>query len=195
MVVDTELGIKESGVFCPILERNTIIPASRTKTFYTSRDNQEMIDIRVLQGESRIADNNLELGILSLNVPKAKAGVESVEVTYTYDINSILEVEVKVNSTGVKKRQIIKGQYIEMTDEEIDARFKELAYLKVLPRDWEENKLIMLKAERIYAELLGQDREFVGISIDKFRAVLDTQDKDKINEERKKLENVLSQYE
>ena len=53
----------------------------------------------------------------------------------------------------------------------------------------------MLKAERIYAELLGQDREFVGISIDKFRAVLDTQDKDKINEERKKLENVLSQYE
>ncbi len=195
VVVDTELGIKESGVFCPILERNTIIPASRTKTFYTSRDNQEMIDIRVLQGESRIADNNLELGILSLNVPKAKAGVESVEVTYTYDINSILEVEVKVNSTGVKKRQIIKGQYIEMTDEEIDARFKELAYLKVLPRDWEENKLIMLKAERIYAELLGQDREFVGISIDKFRAVLDTQDKDKINEERKKLENVLSQYE
>ncbi len=195
VVVDTELGFKESGVFCPILERNTIIPASRTKTFYTSRDNQDAIDIRVLQGESRIADNNLELGILSLSVPKAKAGVESVEVTYTYDINSILEVEVKVNSTGVKKRQIIKGQYIEMTDEEIDARFKELAYLKVLPRDWEENKLIMLKSERIYAELLGQDREFVGMSIDKFRAALDTQDRDKIEEERKKLENVLSNYE
>lgn len=195
VVVDTELGFKESGVFCPILERNTVIPASRTKTFYTSRDNQDAIDIRVLQGESRIADNNLELGILSLSVPKAKAGVESVEVTYTYDINSILEVEVKVNSTGVKKRQIIKGQYIEMTDEEIDARFKELAYLKVLPRDWEENKLIMLKSERIYAELLGQDREFVGMSIDKFRAALDSQDRDKIEEERKKLENVLSNYE
>lgn len=195
VVVDTELGIKESGVFCPILERNTIIPASRTKTFYTSRDYQDKIDIRVLQGESRIADNNLELGILTLDVPKAKAGKESVEVTYTYDINSILEVEVKVNSTGLKKRQIIKGQYTEMTDEEIDARFKELAYLKISPREWEENKLVMLKAERIYAELLGQDREYVGMNIDKFLAVMNSQDKEKIDEERKKLEKTLEPYE
>ena len=90
VVVDTDMGFKEGGHYCPILERNTIIPASRTKTFYTVRDNQDKIEIRVLQGESRMADFNLELGTLEVDVPKAKAGKESVDVTYTYDINSIL---------------------------------------------------------------------------------------------------------
>ena len=43
-----------------------------------------------------------------MEVPLALAGEESIDVTYTYDINSILEVEVKVNSTGNKVKQIIK---------------------------------------------------------------------------------------
>lgn len=194
VVVDTDMGFKEGGHYCPILERNTIIPASRTKTFYTVRDNQDKIEIRVLQGESRMADFNLELGTLEVDVPKAKAGKESVDVTYTYDINSILEVVVKVNSTGVSKKQIIKGQYTEMTDEEIEARFQELSYLKISPREWEENKLIMLKAERLYEELLGQDRQALELEINKFEGAMETQDKDVIDKARERLEKALDTF-
>lgn len=194
VVVDTDMGFKEGGHYCPILERNTIIPASRTKTFYTVRDNQDKIEIRVLQGESRMADFNLELGTLEVDVPKAKAGKESVDVTYTYDINSILEVVVKVNSTGVSKKQIIKGQYTEMTDEEIEARFRELSYLKISPREWEENKLIMLKAERLYEELLGQDRQALELEINKFEGAMATQDKDVIDKARERLEKALGTF-
>ena len=43
-------------------------------------------------------------------VPPKKAGEESIDVTYTYDINSILEVKVKVNSTGVTKKMIIQKE-------------------------------------------------------------------------------------
>jgi molecular chaperone HscC len=87
--VAVDLGERhmEGGHFCPILERNTIIPASRTERFYTVRDNQTRIVVDVLQGESRIAKNNLLLGTLEIQVPKAKAGQEAVDVTYTYDIN------------------------------------------------------------------------------------------------------------
>lgn len=194
VVVDTDMGFKEGGHYCPILERNTIIPASRTKTFYTVRDNQDKIEIRVLQGESRMADFNLELGTLEVDVPKAKAGKESVDVTYTYDINSILEVVVKVNSTGISKKQIIKGQYTEMTDEEIEARFQELSYLKISPREWEENKLIMLKAERLYEELLGQDRQALELEINKFEGAMATQDKDVIDKARERLEKALDTF-
>ena len=194
VVVDTDMGFKEGGHYCPILERNTIIPASRTKTFYTVRDNQDKIEIRVLQGESRMADFNLELGTLEVDVPKAKAGKESVDVTYTYDINSILEVVVKVNSTGVSKKQIIKGQYTEMTDEEIEARFREVSYLKISPREWEENKLIMLKAERLYEELLGQDRQALELEINKFEGAMATQDKDVIDKARERLEKALDTF-
>lgn len=143
-------GQLEAGHFCPIIERNTVIPASRTERFYTLHDDQTKITIQILQGESRFSENNLLLGELNISVPKNKAGEEAVDVTYTYDINSILEVEVKVISTGETKRQIIKGQENEMTDEEIEERMKELAYLKIHPRDQEENKLLLLQIGRAH---------------------------------------------
>lgn len=195
VVVELGNGFKESGHYCPIIERNTIIPASRTDRFYTINDNQTKITIRVLQGESRMADNNLELGVLDIDVPKGKAGQESVDVTYTYDINSILEVEAKVISTGEKFRKIIKGQYTEMTDEEIEERFKELAYLKIPPREQEENRLLLLRAERLYEEALGQDREVLESEVRKFELALKTQDKRIIEKERNRLKEYLDGWE
>jgi len=119
VVREWEKGYFENGVFCPIIERNTIIPASRTERLYTVRDDQTKIRVNVLQGESRFARNNLSLGELNIEVPSAAAGEEAVDVTYTYDINSILEVEVKVVSTGKKEKQVFGGKNADMTPEEM----------------------------------------------------------------------------
>ncbi len=140
VVVEYEEGKFEDGRFCPIIERNTGIPASHTERLYTVRDNQDKVRVRVLQGESRFARNNLFLGELNIDVPKGPKGSEAVDVTYTYDINSLLEVEVKVVSTGLTQKMIIKGQDNQMTDEEIQKRMEELSYLKIQPRDLEENR-------------------------------------------------------
>ena len=139
----------EDGVFCPIIDRNTVIPASRTERLYTVRDNQNKIRVNVLQGESRFAANNLSLGELLIEIPPAKAGEESVDVTYTYDINAILEVEVKVVSTGKVQKKMFLGRDVDMTQEEIEERFKTLSYLKIHPRDREENKYLLLRGERV----------------------------------------------
>ena len=72
--VRLEDGRIDEGHFCPIIERNTVIPASRTERFYTMHDDQERVRICVLQGESRYAENNLLLGELDIEVPKNKAG-------------------------------------------------------------------------------------------------------------------------
>ena len=37
------------------------------------------------------------------------------------------------------KRQVFKGSDVDMTDEEIKERFETLSYLKIHPRDREEN--------------------------------------------------------
>ena len=140
----------ENGVFCPIIERNTVIPASRTERLYTVRDNQNKIRVNVLQGESRFAANNLSLGELLIDIPAAKAGEESVDVTYTYDINSLLEVEVKVVSNQKIMKKVFFGRDVDMTPEEIEERLKTLSYLKIHPRDREENKYLLLRGERVY---------------------------------------------
>ncbi len=193
VVVDLGHGIKESGHFCPIIERNTVIPASRTERFYTAHDNQDKICIRVLQGESRFAENNLYLGELELDVPEAPAGKESVDVTYTYDINSILEVEATVISTGETRKVIIKGSENHMSDAQIAQRMEELSYLKIQPRDREENKLVLLQAERTYEELLGDERRMLEYQIQRFEEALKSGDRDRIREEREILKEKLDE--
>ena len=185
----------ENGVFCPIIDRNTVIPASRTERLYTVRDNQDKIRINVLQGESRFAANNLSLGEFLIDIPPAKAGEESVDVTYTYDINSILEVEVKVTSTEQVMKKVFLGRDVDMTPEEIEERLKTLSYLKIHPRDREENKYLLLRGERVYEESLGDDRLFVERAIRKFEKALDTYDQGLIEEAKDEFKRFLEMME
>ena len=193
VVVEYEEGRFEDGRFCPIIERNTVIPASHTERLYTVRDNQDKVRVRVLQGESRFARNNLYLGELEIDIPKGPKGQEAVDVTYTYDINSLLEVEVTVVSTGQKQKLIIKGQENQMTEEEIAKRMEELAYLKIQPRDFEENRLVLLRAERMYEEALGDRRKKLDRYITAFEAALKRGGHDEIEAAREELNEILEE--
>lgn len=184
-------GKYEDGYFCPIIERNTVIPASRTERVYTVHDDQTELCINILQGEHRFAKFNVLLGKMLIEIPKNKAGEEAIDITYTYDINSILEVEAVVVSTKKVHSQIIKGQTIDMDDEAIAARLKELAYLKIPPREQEANKLIITKAERLYSESTGEIRRRIEHELLKFDIALNSQNKSKIDVARNKLEEVV----
>lgn len=193
--VERAYGMYEAGHFLPIIERNTVIPASRTERLYTLHDNQETIRIRVLQGESRFAVNNLYLGSLEISIPKNKAGAEAVDVTYTYDINSLLEVEAKVVSTGEVKKQIIKGKENDMTPKQIEESMEELSYLKIPPREQEENRLLLLKGERIYEESTGNERILLDMWLRAFEDALNTQDAGVIEDARRELKDRLRSLE
>lgn len=195
VVREWEKGHFERGVFCPIIERNTVIPASRTERLYTAHDNQTEIRINVLQGESRFAMNNLSLGELKIDVPSAKAGEEAVDVTYTYDINSILEVEVKVVSTQKKAKQVFCGRAVDMTEEEIKERFETLSYLKIHPRDREENKYLLLRGERMYEESLGEKREYIRSALHKYEKALDSYNPGIIEEAKAEFKEFLKELE
>ena len=194
VVVDLGLNWIEKGHFCPIIERNTTIPVSRTERLYTVYDNQEKIRVNILQGESRYAANNISLGEINVSVPKAKKGEEAIDVTYTYDVNSILEVVVKVISTEKTVKKLIKGQNTDMTDEEIKRCFEELSYLKIAPRDREENKLLLLRGERLYEEALSRDRQIIDYEIHKFEYALKSQERDEIEAARSKFKKFLDEY-
>ena len=130
-----------------------------------------------------------------MEVPKAPKGEEGVEVTYTYDINSLLEIEVKVLSTGLSKKMVIKGEYNTMTEEEIEARMEELSYLKIQLKDQEENKLAMLRAERIYEETTGERRQRLGLALRRFEEALRGGDRTRADIERKALYQLMGEEE
>lgn len=195
VVREWEEGRYENGVFCPIIDRNTVIPTSRTERLYTVRDNQTKIRVNVLQGESRFAANNLSLGELMIDIPSGRAGEEAVDVTYTYDMNSILEVEVKVVSTQKVIKQVFRGREIDMTEEEIRERFETLSYLKIHPRDREENKYLLLRGERIYEESLGDKRQYIESALHKFEQALNTYDTGIIEKAKEEFKDFLEELE
>ena len=148
----------------------------------------------MLQGESRFASNNVLLGEIRIKVPKAEAGKEAVDVTYTYDVNSILEVEIKVVSTGEITKQIIKTNATDMTEEEIRERMEALSYLKIHPRDKEENKLLLLRGERLYEESIGKERIQIEYALREFEKALDTREDSTIEGARRDFKEFLEEF-
>lgn len=186
---------EEGGHYLPIIERNTVIPVSRTQTVCTAHDNQTRVNVKVLQGESRMAYNNLLLGEISVPVPAAPKGKESVDITYTYDVNALLEVEIYVHSTKVRRKIIIQNEQNRMTAEEAEERMARLQYLKQNPREDEANKLQLLRGERLYEESTGDDRRIIADAMMEFERILSKQDRTEIERARKKLEKTLNQIE
>lgn len=188
-------GYYEPGHFYPIIERNTIIPVSRVERLYTVHDNQKKLSVEILQGESRLAKDNIYLGELEVAIPAASAGEEAIDVRYTYDINGILEVEVTVVSTSLKKRMVIEKNPGYMSEQEIEERLKELSYMKIHPRDKEENKLLLAKGERLYEESIGDVRTAIARAIEEFETILDRQDEKEIENMAKQLQEMFKDIE
>ena len=186
---------EERGHYLPIIERNTVIPVSRKQTVYTAYDNQKFVTVKVLQGESRNADNNLLLGEISIDVPEGPKGREAIEITYTYDVNSLLEVEVLVVSTGQQKKAIIQNQENKLSMEEAQKRLDRLQYLKQNPREDEENTLALLRANRLYEETLGPDQERISDAIDEFNRTMNGSSRLEIENCRRRLIQLLDEIE
>lgn len=184
----------ESGHYLPIIERNTTIPVSRTQTVYTAHDNQNRVNVKVLQGESRMAYHNLLLGEISVPVPVGPKGQEAVDITYTYDVNALLEVEVHVHSTGVRRTIIIQNEQNRISEEEAAARLEKLQHLKQNPRDEEANRLQLLRGERLYEEL-PHKRAVIDRALMEFERVLSQQDRTRIELARKQLTKTLDTIE
>ena len=180
-------GRRIGSLFLPIIERNTVIPASRTKDITTIEDDQTRINVSVYQGEARLIKDNIFLGKLTVKIPPGPEGKESVAVRFTYDTNGLLEVETTVESTGRKEILVIEGNPGVLTSAEIKERLTALAKLKVHPRDQAENAAVVARAERLYEERLGEARQAIGQWLAEFLAQLEAQDPQEIERARSAL--------
>ncbi|KAG9095677.1 ATPase with role in protein import into the ER [Ceratobasidium sp. UAMH 11750] len=96
------LGVKTSGgVSSQLILRNTPIPVRKSEIFSTATNNQRTVLIQVLQGDSRLAKNNVVLGTFKLTgIPPAARGVPQIEVIFEVDANGILTVIAHDKDSG-----------------------------------------------------------------------------------------------
>ncbi len=168
-------GSVRNGIFAPIIERNTTIPASRVRTFSNLTEDQREVVMDVYQGEARNVAENIKLGSVTIPIPRGRRGEVAIDCRFTCDASGIIEVDVVVPSTREHRRLTIVDDD-EIGRQPLEGRRRELDELKIHPRDGTANKAALSRAERCFEESLGDLREHVNQLIHRFEAALETQD-------------------
>ena len=187
-VTPLSLGIETmGGVFTKLIERNTTIPTSHSQVFSTAADNQTAVDIRVLQGERPMANDNKELGRFQLDgIAPAPRGIPQIEVTFDIDANGIVNVKAIDKGTG-KTQSVTITSSTNLSDDDIDRAVKEAE--KYAEEDKKRKELVDAKNDAdqmIFAtekamnesadKLSEEDKETLKKSVEKAKEDLKTAD-------------------
>ncbi|AVO53284.1 molecular chaperone HscC [Ectopseudomonas mendocina] len=180
---------EQPGAFSPIIERNTVIPASRVQRYYTTHAQQEYIRIEVYQGERPWVRDNIFVD--AFEVKLAQTGqVQALDVRFSYDINGLLEVDVTLES-GQRHGHVIDRSPTGLSAEARATSQARLAGLKIHPRDTLPNRTLLARLERAWMQTLGAEREQIGLWLDEFQSVLGAQQEQPIAAARQRLEQQL----
>jgi molecular chaperone HscC len=181
-------GATVTGLFSPILERGTVLPASRVERFSTTSDGQKLIKLEVFQGEHSLCEKNQKIGECTVKgLPPSLAGEEALDVRFSYDMNGVLDVDATVVSTGKTATFTIERAPGRLSKAELSETRKRLERLKFHPREALPNVTALTRAEALYVELTGPERAVLGSSISHFRAALESQDSTLISTLREAL--------
>ena len=181
--------------FLPVIHRNTTIPVCRSTSVSTTWAKQSEVNVEIYQGERRLASENQLLGHLKVtDIPplpdSATDGGQAIELLFTHDVNGLLEVEATVTATGKRVSTVIE-RGAAMSVEERAAAVAALGQLKTHPRSLLPNRLLLERAQRIFAEGDRYVRESLSDPVAIFEATLERREPDEIRETAAALRRFL----
>ncbi len=107
--------------YVPIIHKNSALPLAKTEVFYTMRDSQEAVEVRVFQGEDPDALNNIQIGEFMIEgLSKVPQG-NPILVKLELDLNGILHVSAQEKKTGLEKSIVIDNAIYRFEEEEMEA--------------------------------------------------------------------------
>lgn len=130
-----------------------------------------------------------------MEILPGKKGEACLEISFTYDINGILEVEVTDHQLKRMKRKVLTSEKVRMSEEELYRRLEELQAYKPMPYGGVRTKMIMAKGERLFTQLLGARRQQVAIAMHQIEQAIMSRDEKQINRVLKEAKELFDRLE
>nr|BDT37754.1 TIGR02266 family protein [Myxococcus sp. MH1] len=100
------------GAFKRVIERNSPLPAQRSFALSTSKDNEEVLELSIFQGEDNHISANEYLGTVRIEgLPRGPKGSVRVAVTIKLDSECVLHVEAREYSTRKEVKATLATRY------------------------------------------------------------------------------------
>lgn len=186
---------EENPIMSAVIERNSVLPCSKRDWYTNAYDNQKKIVVGIYQGEAFYCNDNLKLGAIEMDILPVKKGETHLEVRFSYDINGILEVEVKDHQTEQMKRKVLTSENLRLSEEELDRRLEELRSYKLMPCGGIRTKMVLARGERLYAQLLGVRRQQVAMVMQQIQQAVGSGNDQQIAKCLKEAEEVFDRLE
>jgi molecular chaperone DnaK (HSP70) len=154
-------------MYVPIIHKNAPLPINKTEVFYTTFDNQEVVEVRIFQGEDPDALNNIQIGEFMVE------GLSRVPAGNPILLSLELDLDGREKRTGLEKTIVIDNaisrfEHTEMANAK--QRMKEIFGETVIEGDYtvqenEQNhalvqaRALVEKAQRMLENASAEDKE------------------------------------
>jgi molecular chaperone DnaK len=108
VVRENELGENVSGLFDPLILKQSSIPRTAKKSYSTMNEQQTSVRVQVYQGDAELAKDNEPVGEFTLDgLPPVPAGAP-IEVEFSYNLSGELEVVARAPQWGLEKKVMMR---------------------------------------------------------------------------------------
>lgn len=157
--------------FIPVIRKNTPTPTTKSEAFATLHDGQEVIEVKVFQGEDPDALNNTEIGSFRVEGLSDVPAGNKIVLTFSLNLDGILHVTALEKRTGLEKQIHIDNatsrfehQEMAAARERIHSLLEGESNIGEAPAEQERRETVQAralieKAERLMESASPQDRE------------------------------------
>lgn len=168
-VLPLSLGIETAdGNFSVIIPKDTPLPAKRTQKYTTDSPGDNIVKVKIYQGERKIADKNILIGEIEFD-KVSDGGMPVIDVTFKVDLNGVINIVILDKKSGIDKSVLLKdipkydadalnkilkeAEVNNDADEEMNSRLQRIYIIKIKI----ENALINLNINELLSDEIKND--------------------------------------
>ena len=200
--VEWRMGIPILDRYNVIIRRNTPVPVSKSEVYTTFSPEQEIVEIKVYQGEEPIASHNTLLGEFRMEgIKKTKRGEPEIVVNFDYDVNGIVSVSAQDKQTEKEQKITVTATPDRFTEDQKAEATERVGDVEVvwdaIPSNSHEEAVILLeRAVEVAASLEDAEVKMsLQESITALETALNEQDEEAIDELQDELLDLLYELE